>query len=187
MKEFNISVEICLGYHCCGSGEYITGDGVVMLEDEQVSRLVSIIQENGGETNMDKLDLMVKCPDIYEALDNACSEVVNEATYRFWLINGFECGYYDEPEGFMKSMEEAGLFRYQPKPDELEEMDEEELEDAKDIAFHEWLDTYFESLGEDDQVSFIETYFADAIGDVDAGACDYTMEIPSEITAQAGR
>ena len=48
MKEFNISVEICLGYHCCGSGEYITGDGVVMLEDEQVSRLVSIIQENGG-------------------------------------------------------------------------------------------------------------------------------------------
>lgn len=187
MKEYDFSVEICLGYRCCGSGEFITAEGTVRLEDEQVARLVSLIQENGGEADMDKLDLMVKCPDIYEALESACSEVVNEATYRFWLINGFECGYYDEPEDFMKSMEDAGLFHYQPNPDELEGLEEEDLEEAKDIAFHEWLDSYFESLGEDDQVSFIETHFADAISDVDAGACDYTMEMPPEIIALAGR
>lgn len=184
MKCFSFDVEICLGYHCCGCGEYITCEGTALFEDEDVDRLVSLIRENGGETDIEKLGLKEKYPSIYEDLEDAYEDAVSIATYRYWLINGFECGYYDEPDDLMSSLEEAGLFQYGPEPADLEGLDEDEVEEAKEDAFHEWLETYVGSLNEDEKVSFLETYYGDMVSDGDSG--DYTIEIPKEIIDLAG-
>ena len=181
MKEFHFGVEICLGYHCCGCGEYIAGEGTVSLEDEQIDRLVALIKENGGETDIEQLNLESRCPDIYEALEEAYSDAVSAASYRYWLINGFVCGYYEEPDDLMSSLEEAGLFHYDPAPADLEELDEDNLKWSKEDAFHEWLDTYFNSLSEDDQVLFLEKYYEDVVTDADPGCYIYDIEIPQGI------
>ena len=181
MKEFGFSVEICLGYHCCGCGEYITGEGVLQLEDEQVNRLVTLIRENNGETDMEALGLEAKCPDVYEALEEAYSDAVGVASYRYWLINGFVCGYYEEPDNLMPSLEAAGLFHYEPDPADLEGLDEDEIKWAKEDAFHEWLDSYFDSLSEDDQVLFLEKYYEDVVTDAGPGCYSYELEIPRGI------
>lgn len=180
MKEYSFSFEIFLGYHCCGRGEYVSGEGYVILEDEQVDRLVSLVRANGGETDIEKLGLATKCPDIYEALEDAYMEAVGKATYRYWLIKGFEEGYYEEPEGMMKSLEEDGLFQYEPDHTNLEAVDEE-LEAEKEDAFYDWLKTYFDSLDEDGQVSFIETWYGEVLSLDGPGDYDYTVEIPQEI------
>ena len=66
MKKFDFTIEICLGYHCNGVGEYAEGEGCVSLEDNQVEQLVALIKENGGETDVEKLGLKEKCPEIYQ-------------------------------------------------------------------------------------------------------------------------
>lgn len=181
MREFVFCFDICLGYHCSGRGEYVTVEGYVMLEEEKVDRLVALIRANGGETDIEKLGLEAKYPDIYEALEDAYFEAVGKATYRYWLIKGFEEGYYDEPEGMMESLEEAGLFHYEPGPVLLEEQDEELLEEEKEEAFYDWLKSYFDTLDEDGQVSFIETWYGDVLGLDGPGDYDYTIEIPQGI------
>ena len=47
MKRFDFTIEICLGLHCNGVGEYAEGKGSVALEDDQVEQLVALIKENG--------------------------------------------------------------------------------------------------------------------------------------------
>ena len=184
MKDFDFCVEVCLGYHCNGCGEYAYGDGTVRLGDEQVDRLVAIIRENSGETDVEALGLAEKCPDIYEALDNAYWAAAEEACHRHWVIYGFENGFLEEPDDLMESLEEAGLFLYEP---ELCESDEEEEvdEDAKADAFAEWLDEYVDSLSESEKVSFIETYYGGLEDDGDAAMGDYVIEIPDEIIKMA--
>lgn len=181
MKCFDFDVEICLGYHCSGCGEYITCGGSALFEDEDIDSLVSLIRENGGETDIEKLGLKEKYPSIYEDLEDAYQDAVSMAAYRYWLINGFECGYYDEPEGLMASLEEAGLFHYDPDPADLEGLDEDDIEEEKEDAFHEWLNSYFDALGEEDKVSFLEKYYADAANDICPGDYDYEIEIPQGI------
>lgn len=181
MKEFAFCFEIFLGYHCCGRGEYVSGEGSVKFEDEQVDRLVTLIRENGGETDIDELGLKAACPDINAALEDAYFEAVGQATYRYWLIKGFEEGYYDEPEGMMESLEEAGLFHYEPEPALLEEADEEILEEEKEEAFYDWLKSYFASMDEDDQVSFIKTWYGDVVDLDGPGDYDYAVEIPQGV------
>lgn len=181
MKEFDFCFEIFLGYHCCGRGESVSGEGSVKLEDEQVDRLVTLIREKGGETDIDELGLNAECPDIYEALADAYFEAVGRATYRYWLIKGFEDGYYDEPEGMLGALEEAGLFHFELDPDLLDEPDEDIFEEEKEEAFYDWLESYFSSLSEDDQVSFIETWYGDVVDLDGPGDYDYTIEIPQGI------
>ena len=176
MKEFKISVEVCLGYHCSGRGEYATGDGSVMLKDEQVRQLVSLIRENGGETGGDGEG----DPEGFQD-----REAAGEACYRHWLIYGFENGFLEEPDGLMETLEEAGLFKYKPASSGDEE-EKEDDEDAKNDAFNEWLGSYFDSLSEDEQVKFVETYYDDLEDTNDIGVYDYTVEIPREIVDMAG-
>lgn len=184
MKEFRFSVEVCLGYHCSGRGEYATGDGTVRLGDEQVSQLVALIRESGGETDIEELGLQERLPSVYEELESSYREAASEACYRHWLIYGFENGYLEEPDGLMETLEEAGLFKYEPSPSDNDGEDGDD-EDAKSDAFYEWLGSYFDSLSEDEQVKFIETYYDDLEDTNDIGVYDYTIEIPQEIVDQA--
>ena len=174
MKQFDFSVEICLGYHCWGAPEYAEGDGTVELEESQVDQLVTLIRKHGGETDPEKLGLQEKYPDIYSTLQEAYSDAASEAEYRHWIISGYENGYLEEPEGLMETLEEEGLFKYNPEPDEEEEEDKED-------AFNEWLSTYFDSLSEADQVAFIEKYYRLSLEDIETGFAEYEVSIPEDI------
>lgn len=194
MAEFDITTEICLGYHCCGSGEYTEGVGTIELSDEQVNQLVSIIKANDGETDIKTLGLKEKHPDIYEALDEAFSEMTREAEYRYWVLNGYDNGYYEEPDDFVESFENEGLFKYEPDLDALreelgleedEEIDEDDLEDAKREAFDEWLEGYVNSLDEDEKVAFIIDHYGSSVVDTDGLGEDYEIAIPQEIVDMA--
>lgn len=196
MKEFPISFEICLGYHCCGCGEYIDATGTVLLEDEQVSRLVSFLQQSDGETDIVAIGLEEKHPDIYSVLEEAYSDAAGTAVYRHWLLEGYTCGYFNEPEGLMEDMEADGLFKYEANSevedemggDEVEEdiTDDEETDYAKERAFDEWKDEYFDSLDEDDKVAFIEKYYGDNLVNEDVSDDgEYDIEIPEEILMMA--
>lgn len=184
MKKFDFSVEVCLGFHCSGQGEYAVGNGTVELEDTQVNRLVSLIRESGGETDVEKLSLEERFPDVYEALDGACWEAASEACHRHWVLNGYYCGYFEEKDGLMESLEEAGVFKYSPESpmEDGEEVDE----DAKEEAFREWFDGWFDSLSEDEQVSFIEDNYDGLEDDGDPGMYDYDVVIPQGIIDLAG-
>ena len=81
MKKFNFTIEFCLGYRCNGVGEYAEREGIVSLEDNQVEQLVSLIKENGGETDVEKLGLKENFPEIYQALDYASYDAASYANY----------------------------------------------------------------------------------------------------------
>ena len=190
MAEFTIDSEIFLGYHCNGCGEYTCGDGSVKLDDSQVESLVALIRENDGKTDVTELGLEEKFPDIYEALDEACGNVARKAEYRYWLLNGYDCGYYEEPEGFMEGFEEKGLFKFEPDLEALredlcleedEEIDDDDLEDAKREAFDEWLEGYVDAMTEDEKVAFIEEHYGSDVVDMDGAGCDYEVVIPQGI------
>lgn len=99
MKTYDFTIEICLGLHCNGVGEYAEGKGNVTLEDNQVEQLIALIKENGGETDVEKLGLKEKCPEIYKALDYASYDAASYANYKHWLIEGHLCGYFEIQEG----------------------------------------------------------------------------------------
>ena len=173
MKKFAFTVEICLGYHCCGSPEYEEGEGTVELEDSQVDQLVALIREHGGETDPEEIGLEESYPDIYGALEEAYSDAARKAEYRHWVISGYENGYLEEPEDLMESLEKAGLFQYSP--------DSGEDEEAREEAFSEWLDNYLDSLSEVELVSFLETYYSDSLEDIETGLAEYEVGIPKGI------
>ena len=77
MKEFDFSFEIFLGRHCCGIEEYATAEGSITLDDDQVDRLVALIKDNNGETDIEVLDLETKNPEIYETLEDVYPEDAN--------------------------------------------------------------------------------------------------------------
>ena len=192
MKEFPISFDICLGYHCCGCGEYVDAQGSVRLEDTQVTRLVALIRECGGETDVDVLSLEEKLPDVYSALEDAYSAAAGTAVYRHWLLEGYECGYFDAPKGLMEILEAEGLFKYEPNPDDEPEMGRDETEEdvtddedadlMKEEAFDEWKEEYFDSLDEDAQVAFIEKYYGEGLVNEDGpDGGEYEIEIPQGI------
>ena len=189
MQSFDFSTEVCLGYHCCGGAEYVDVEGSFELEDEDVKALVQLIRDNDGETDVEELDLENKLPHVYEIIHEAYSDAVDTATTNHWILEGYQNGAFEESDGVMDALEEEGLFKFEPDLAELreelgleddEEIPEEDFEDAKQEAFEQWKDGYFASLTEEEQISFIETYY-DADVDNSADEYDYTMEIPQEI------
>ena len=105
MKEFPISFEMCLGYHCYGGGEYVDAEGLVQLEDAQVDQLVALIRDSGGETDIEKLRLQERFPAIYEALESAFSDAASEASYNYWAEELGECEDFDDPGGYEYTVE----------------------------------------------------------------------------------
>ena len=182
MKDFPFSVEVLLGYHCCGRGEYAEGFGTVSLEDEQVDQLVALIRESGLKTDIDELGVKEKLPEVYDALDCAYSDAAEEAFYSHTIIAGYYNGDFDEPEELMQNVEMDGLFKFET---EEEFPDEASYQDAKDEAFLEWKDAYLDSLDDDKKMAFILKYYPSASeGDGD-GLYDYEVEIPQGIIALA--
>ena len=193
MQSFDFSTEVCLGFHCSGCGEYVDAEGSFTLEDEDVNALVQLIRDHNGETDIEALDLENALPNVYETIREAYRDAVAEATMNFWILNGYLNGAFEENDGIMDALEEEGLFKFEPDLDAIrenlgldedDEISDDDIEEAKEQAFEEWKDEYFDSLSEDDQISFIESYYC---VDVDNSTDDYeiTLEIPQEIVELA--
>ena len=189
MQSFEFSTEVCLGYHCSGRGEYVEAKGSFSLEEEDVHALVKLIRDKGGKTDIVELDLIGSLPNIYETIHEAYRDAVAEATTNHMILEGYRNGYFEENDGVIESLEEEGLFKFDPDLealredlglDEDDEISDEDIEDAKEEAFEEWKDEYFNSLSEEDQVFFIERYY---IVNTDNSTDDYdiNLEIPQEI------
>lgn len=200
MPIFSIDTETVLGISHFGEVT-AEGEGTVELTDEEVQQLIDLIRENGGETDVEKLHLEEKYPEIYEMLDEAYREAASEAAFREWMIKGYECDYFSEPDDFKDAIEAAGIFKFEPTTEQiesfredygLEEDDEidpdkldEYLEDEKWDAFYDCVNKHYNSLDEDGKVDFIELFYADALEDWDSGEVEYDVEIPPAIIKMA--
>ena len=200
MLTFSIDTEISLGIS--HSGEVTAdGTGTVELTDEEVQQLIDLIRENGGETNVEILELEEKYPDIYETLDEAYGDAARDAAFREWVIRGYERNYFEEPDDFMEAAEADGLFKFEYTEEQLDEFkeafdydDDEELdqddleeyfEEVKRIAFDDCIAEHYNSLDEDGKIAFIEKYYAEALEDWDSSDVDYDVEIPPAIIEMA--
>ena len=93
MPTFKINTEQSLGFTHYGEVT-VEGSGEVELTDEEVRQLIDLIRDNNGETDVEKLGLKEKFPDLYEKLDDAYSDVAIDALWRFHVIDGYENGDY---------------------------------------------------------------------------------------------
>ena len=186
MPVFNYNTESVLGISHYGE-VYADGEGTVELTDEQVQQLVDLIKENGGETNVEALNLKEKLPDIYECLDEACREAARDAEYCHWVVEGYENGWYDvDWEEVLEKCRGYGFkFEYDEddyRDEETGELDEYALDDAQTEAFDAWIEEYRCKLSSSDQVAFLSDVFGlyPEVDDV-----DYEVEIPQEIIEMA--
>lgn len=197
MAEYGISAESFLGDYCNGEAEYVDVDGTVELSDDDVQKLVDLIRENDGETDVKVLDLKGLYPEIFNTLAAAYREISCEAQRHYWIEKNFEDKDFMEPADLMERMEDEGLFTYEEDLDTIreengldadEEPDEDTLEEAKTDAFHEWLDEYLSDLSFEEKIDFFSDYYNWYIpGDVniDPSECEYEVLIPEEIVRLA--
>ena len=187
MPTFPIDTESVLGIS--HSGEVTAeGEGTVELTDEEVQQLIDLIRENGGETDVEKLELEEKYPEIYSKLDEAYREVARHAEYIHWVNEGYDNGWYDlSVDESSERCEEFGFhFEYNPDDfcDEDGEIDEDALEEAKSDALDEWVDEYRGQLNDYEAALFLAEVFDlepnDAVFDY-----EYSVDIPQEIINMA--
>ena len=183
MNTFDFSIDICLGYHCFGGGEYTTGEGKLQLDDASLEKLVALIRESGGKRDIEALSLSERLPEVYSVITEAAHEAIQEACHRHWVLEGFRQGCYEESGDLMTTLEEKGLFHFEPNPDDIDEdTDEEDLEYLKEDAFSEWLDDYLSDLSDDEARDFFYNHM-DA--DLNMDGVEYTVGIPEAIIAKA--
>ena len=170
------------------NGEYYSGESVLELTDEQVKQLVDLIKVNGGETDVDALNLKEEYPAIYSAFREAFIEPVAFDGSVQWAIDGYL--YYDlgeisgpSTEEVIKVIEAEGLFSFKFEYDEGDyldedgELDEERLMEDKCEAWRE----HFEELSIEDQFAFLERFYEKEIYDYDTQELTGNMYIPDEI------
>lgn len=160
----------------------------VDLNEDEVKRLVQLIRENGGETDVEELDLENVEPDIYEKLDEAYSDAAWDEEFHEMVLNGYESGYLETPDGLMEKCEkDCGFVFEYDKADYIDkvtgQMDEEMmLADKEEYFWMTWLDDYYDSLSDEEKFAFVTKYYdCDGI----TVECDYDVEIPPAIIDMA--
>ena len=182
MPTFKINTEQSLGFSHYGEVT-VEGSGEVELTDEDVRLLIDLIRENDGESDVEKLELKEKYPDLYEKLDDAYRDVAIDALWRFNVIDAYENGDYEEPDDAIEIAEREYGFKFEYDendfiPDGETELDEDELNDARIEAFYDWVDEYRQTLDEADEAMFLDTLFHI---ELNLDCYDYEVEIPEEI------
>lgn len=182
MPTFKINTEQSLGFTHYGEVT-VEGSGEVELTDEEVRQLIGLIRENNGETDVEKLGLKEKYPDLYEKLDDAYRYVAIDALWRFHVIDGYENGDYEEPDDAIEIAEREYGFKFEYDendfiPEGETEMDEDEFNEARSEAFYDWVDEYRKTLNEKDEAMFLQTIFQ---MELYVDNYDYDLVIPEEI------
>lgn len=186
MPIFNLFTNILLGISHSGEVS-VEGEGTVELTDEEVQQLIDLIRDNGGETDVEKLNLEEKYPEIYERLDEAFRQVASNAEYDYWVRAGYENGWYDVPsEEIIETCESKYGFHFEYKPEDFfiereTEVDEDALFDAKMEALDDWIDDYC-SEHPDKEIAFLSDVFH---LEPDVDDVDYDVEIPPAIIKMA--
>ena len=164
----NVSKEYKLKFKVNGDiDEYV--DCVVKLTGKEVQQLVDFIIENDGETDVEEIELEEELPEIYEKLDEACSDVAHKVFYNHWVVEGYWLDAF-EPKKNLKTVCKILGFKTRGK-DEFE------------LKFQ--IDDYIRELREADAAEFIEDiYDTDTNDDYSVGV-DYTVEIPNAIIMKA--
>ena len=167
------------------NGNNYSGESVLELKDEQVKRLVDLIKANGGETDIEALDLKNKYPDIYYAFEAAFIDPVSYDGSSEWAIDGYLYDYFDGPgdEEIVRTIEAEGLYSFKFEYDEADyldedgDLDEESLMEDKCSAWRE----HFEELEDKEKFSFLSRFFGDEIYDYETEELTGEMYIPKEI------
>ena len=187
MPIFSIDTETVLGISHSGV-EATAGEGTVELTNEEVQQLIDLIRENGGETDVEKLNLEEKYPEIYKILDEAFREVAANAEYDYWVRAGYENGWYEaEAEEIIETCESKYGFHFEYKPEDFfieggTEVEENAVIDAKmEALLDDWIDDYC-SEHPDKEIAFLSDVFhlEPNVDDV-----DYNVEIPPAIIKMA--
>ena len=180
MATYKIDVEAFLGYAHWGA---VTTDGAgeVELSDEEVQQLVTLIQENEGETNVEKLKLEKKLPEIYEKLSDACYYAARHAAYNQAVIEAYEEGYYEVTEEVLERWGRQTGYEYWEFADE----DDDDPEESISSQFRDWLDSEVEDMDDEEKASFLSSILDDDLVNTDGIDPDYTVTIPEEIVKMA--
>ena len=192
MARFEIECEQSLGMS--HSGEVTTrGKGSVDLTDEDVKVLVNLIHEE-GTTDVEKLKLRNKHPELYEKLDKAYHHIAYKAEEFHWLLNGFENGYYEYDEDkVIKYCEENCGYEFVPtlknvpdgiSPDfiaALLKMRKEDM-DYKRPNFRTWLSDYLRSINLEEACDFIYSHLNPCL---EMDNVNYKIGIPQAIIDMA--
>ena len=164
MPIFSIDTETVLGISHSGV-EATAGEGTVELTNEEVQQLIDLIRENGGETDVEKLNLEEKYPEIYKILDEAFREVAANAEYDYWVRAGYEnCWYEAEAEEIIETCESKYGFHFEYKPEDFfieggTEVEENAVIDAKmEALLDDWIDDYC-SEHPDKEIAFLSDVF----------------------------
>ena len=188
MAKFEFEVECFLGMSHCG-GVTTDGKGVVELTDEEVAQLVSLITEK-GTADVKDLNLEEALPEIYEKLNDAHYEVAYDAIYDHWLWNGYcEGGLEYDVDDLIEYCKEVHDFEYVSDyffDDEDEEEEEsEELREAEQTAFYEWLDPALKQMTYSERRTIIEDYMGLEMEFDGVSEDEYLVAIPDEIIKMA--
>lgn len=163
MAKYEINCEQHLGVSHTGD-EYAEGNGSVELSDTEVAQLVELIRQSGS-SDVNKLRLQQKCPEVFKKLDEACRAIAAEAEERHWLWEGYYDGAFDyDPYELMDYCAEYCGFSG----------DEED--------FDEWLGDYLVGLPEEEAVKF---FYEHMNANVDLEDIEYCVSIPQAIVEQA--
>ena len=186
MALYSIESEQCLGMSHHGAVT-VNGESAVELSDEEVDILVKLIKEKGS-TDVEELDLENLYPDIYEKLDDAYRNMAYNAEEMHWLWEGYNNGYYEYDVEELKEYCKANCgftFEYNKEENgyaEDEEVNEEEVEDAENDAFSEWLNDYVSGLDDDEARDF---FYEHMDADLNMDDVEYTVGIPKAIINKA--
>ena len=197
-KKYPINTTAYLGFAYSGD---VTedGEGFVILSDEDVRQLVTLIRENDGETDVEALDLKNKLPEIYELLDKACYDSADKASYRHILIEGFEDMDLSLNEETIDDLEYEIGFYFNVDPDDYRDKDgnldpdyfdedgdeiPEAFEDDRRTQLINRIYNYAEGLDTDKLVEFIENYYDLMDVNFDFNG-DHSVTIPEDIIKMA--
>ena len=195
-KKYPISTTAYLGFAYSGD---VTedGEGFVILSDEDVRQLVTLIRENDGETDVEALDIENKMPDLYELLKKACYDAAWKAAYYHAVIEAYEEGDYEVTDEVLESWERDYGYEYWEDDEEDEEDNDEEENSDTDYyygeepespeaqQFRDWLDSEVEGMNDLEKAQFLSKVLDSDLVNTDGISPDFTVTIPKEIIEMA--
>ena len=180
MALYSIENDTCLGISHSGAVN-VESEGYVELSDDEVAKIVDLIRQK-GTTDVERLELEMKYPDIYEKLREAYHDMAYSAEELHWLWEGYKSGYFEyDSDELMAYCEEHCGFKF--KYDEADytddwEFDEDMLEYDKAEAFNDWLDDYVAGLNDDEVKDFFYNHMNAGL---ELENVEYSVEIPEAI------
>lgn len=203
MAKFRFHLKAFLGYRHFGGAVYSESGGEVEFTDDEVNKLVALIQKKGFKTDVDKIKLSRNEPEIYEKLFDAYSDAFYCSLEKesFWdaydksqlrgassLMDlcekkyGFDFDTMINDETYRRKYLRHGEGYLKKDGTPLKKY----YNTVKKGFFNRWFDAFMTALPKAEFDSFIDDNFYDI--ELERGYWpdrQYTIEIPKEIVEMA--